>query len=138
MNTARLRRALFILRAIAGVSWLAALVLAAGGARAQEGESERQPEAGTELESPAGARAPDERRVAVLILAAGGVDADSADALTELAIGSVASRGGIRIVGKEELQAQLDRVRELRSVPRPPRCRARRRRGDRGHGRPAR
>lgn len=47
------------------------------------------------------------RRVVVLVLAAPGVDAELADALTEVVIGAVAARGGISIVGKEEFQAQL-------------------------------
>ena len=47
------------------------------------------------------------RRVAVLLLAAPGVDESVADDLTEVAIGAVAARGGVTIVGKEEIQARL-------------------------------
>ena len=54
-------------------------------------------------------------RVAVLLLAAGGVEPATADSLTELAIGLVAARGGVTIVGKEELQAQLGQG-EARSI----------------------
>lgn len=46
-------------------------------------------------------------RVAIVLLAAGGVDPSIADALTELAIGAVAQRGTTNIVGKEEFQSQL-------------------------------
>ncbi|MBW2460826.1 MAG: PEGA domain-containing protein [Deltaproteobacteria bacterium] len=47
------------------------------------------------------------RRVVVILLASAGVDPETADALTELAIGAVATRGHVSIVGKEEFQAQL-------------------------------
>ena len=47
------------------------------------------------------------KRVAVLLLAARGVDPETADALTEVAIGALAARGGATILGKEEFQAQL-------------------------------
>lgn len=47
------------------------------------------------------------RAVAVLLLAAEGVEAEVADDLTEVAIGSVAARGGVTIIGKEEFQARL-------------------------------
>lgn len=61
-----------------------------------------------DLQSPPAAGRPvAQRRVAVLLLAAGGVESETADALTELAIGTVAARGGVTIVGKEEFQAQL-------------------------------
>lgn len=46
-------------------------------------------------------------RIAVLLLPSGEVDADTADALTELLIAAVAQRGSASIVGKEEFQAQL-------------------------------
>lgn len=46
-------------------------------------------------------------RVAVLLLAARGAEPETADALTEVAIGAVAARGGATILGKEELQTQL-------------------------------
>jgi hypothetical protein len=46
-------------------------------------------------------------RIGVLVLAVSGVDQDTADALTELAISAVARRGRVDIVGKEELQARL-------------------------------
>ena len=52
------------------------------------------------------------KRVAVLVLATGQVEAATADALTELAIGVVAQRGGIAIVGKEEFQALLGQSEE--------------------------
>ena len=68
------------------------------------------PAQGLAQEQPAG-----ERRVAVLILATGEVDAETADSLTELVIGEVAGRGGVRIIGKEELQAQLGQG-EQRSI----------------------
>ncbi|RZO47854.1 MAG: PEGA domain-containing protein [Sandaracinaceae bacterium] len=53
-----------------------------------------------ELESP-------QLRVAVLLLPTGEVDETAAEGLGELLIGAVASRGGVRIVGREEFQAQL-------------------------------
>lgn len=46
-------------------------------------------------------------RVAVLLLPIGDLDPTTTDNLTELLIGGVAARGGVTIVGKEELQAQL-------------------------------
>lgn len=56
---------------------------------------------------PPGGRTGGQRRVAVLLLAFREVDAEVADSLTEVAIGAVAARGGISIVGKEEFQSQL-------------------------------
>ncbi len=50
---------------------------------------------------------PARARVAVLLLATGDLDAQVADGLAELLIGAVAERGGVRIIGKEEFQAQL-------------------------------
>ena len=46
-------------------------------------------------------------RVAVLLLATGELDPTTADSLTEVLIGTVAARGGVTILGKEEFQAQL-------------------------------
>lgn len=53
-------------------------------------------------------------RVAVLVLAADGADADAADGITEVLIGALASadQGPTSIVGKEELQAQLGQSEE--------------------------
>ncbi|HJL15414.1 MAG TPA: PEGA domain-containing protein, partial [Sandaracinaceae bacterium LLY-WYZ-13_1] len=45
--------------------------------------------------------------VAVVLVATGDLDPATADGLSELLIGAVAARGGLTIVGKEELQAQL-------------------------------
>lgn len=56
---------------------------------------------------PARAQEAERRRVAVLISTTGELDPAVADGLTELLIGAVAARGGVTIVGKEELQAQL-------------------------------
>lgn len=50
---------------------------------------------------------PEPQRVAILILATSGVDAELADSLTELLIGAAATRGGLAIIGKEEFQARL-------------------------------
>ena len=48
-------------------------------------------------------------RVAVLMLAVDGQDAETADGLTEVLIGAVAARGdGVEIIGKEEFQSQLN------------------------------
>jgi hypothetical protein len=49
----------------------------------------------------------DRPRVAVLLLATGDLDPTTADGLTELLIGALAARGGVRILGREEFQAQL-------------------------------
>jgi hypothetical protein len=49
------------------------------------------------------------------MLATPGIDAELADALTELLIGQLAGRGGLSIVGKEEFQAQLGQT-EARSL----------------------
>jgi len=80
---------------------------------AQEGSAgeaiegaEEDGDSGEALERPPGGE-PRTRRVAVVILASSGVDPETADALTELAIGAVATRGRVSIVGKEEFQAQL-------------------------------
>lgn len=52
--------------------------------------------------------APSAAPIAVLLLAAGGVESSVADALTELLIAAVAQRGGTgNIVGKEEFQSLL-------------------------------
>lgn len=65
-------------------------------------------EGGATLEAPAAHGEGEEPiRVAILVLAAPGVDAELADALSEVVIGAVAARGGVSIVGKEEFQAQL-------------------------------
>jgi hypothetical protein len=56
-----------------------------------------------EVPEPPGARP----RVAVLLLATGELDPTTADSLTEVLIGTVAARGGVTILGKEEFQAQL-------------------------------
>lgn len=50
---------------------------------------------------------PPRPRVAVLLLATGDLDPMVADELNELLIGGVAARGGVTILGREELQAQI-------------------------------
>lgn len=83
-------------------SLLAACLLAwPAGACAQDPDPAEPP--GERQPGPEPARA----RVAVLLLATGGLDAQVADGLAELLIGAVAERGGVRIIGKEEFQAQL-------------------------------
>jgi hypothetical protein len=82
----------------------AALLLCATPVAAQPAPAPSPPQPGEGLDAPTGE---EPRRVVVLLLAAPGVDAELADALTEVAIGAVAARGGISIVGKEEFQAQL-------------------------------
>jgi hypothetical protein len=78
-------------------------------------ESGRPGEGGSELERPPTESGAEDRRIAVLVLAASGVDPETADALTELAIGVIAARGGVSIVGKEEFQARLGQG-EARSI----------------------
>jgi PEGA domain len=51
----------------------------------------------------------DALRVAVLLLPTGDLDPATTDALTELLIAAIASRGATQIVGKEEIQALLGR-----------------------------
>jgi len=46
-------------------------------------------------------------RVAILLLATSGVDAELADSLTELLIATAAARGDLELIGKEEFQARL-------------------------------
>jgi hypothetical protein len=70
-------------------------------------EGDERPGEGAETLEPPPGPGPGETRVAILILAARGVDPEIADALTELVIGAVAQRGGATIVGKEEFQSQL-------------------------------
>jgi hypothetical protein len=84
----------------AGVAVLGAVAaLSASAAHAQEA-----PSSGV----PGGEEPAFQPRIAVLMLPIGEVDAATADALGELLIAAVAARGdGIRIVGKEEFQAQL-------------------------------
>ncbi len=62
------------------------------------------------------------RRAAVLVVAATQAEEEAADALTEVLIGAIASRGGVEIVGKEELQALLHQgeARSLECVSSPP------------------
>ena len=48
-------------------------------------------------------------RIGVVLLARGATDPSVADSLTELLIATVASRGAMEIVGKEEFQAALGR-----------------------------
>ena len=63
---------------------------------------------GQAAEPSADAAEPARRRVAVLIVAASAeVAPEMADGLGELLVGVVAARGGVTIIGKEELQAQL-------------------------------
>jgi hypothetical protein len=50
---------------------------------------------------------PPRPRVAVLLLATGELDPTVADELNELLIGGVAARGGVTILGREELEAQI-------------------------------
>ncbi|MGE0787652.1 MAG: PEGA domain-containing protein [Sandaracinaceae bacterium] len=47
------------------------------------------------------------QRVAVLLMSVGDVDPELADSLSEVLIGTVASRGDVTILGREEFQAQL-------------------------------
>jgi hypothetical protein len=89
-----------VLRSFAAVLCLALAPVAH--AQAPDGEG------GAALEeppSPTGDARP--RRIAVLVLATASVEAETADALSELVIGAVAARGGVTIVGKEEFLAQL-------------------------------
>ncbi len=81
---------------------------ARGGSPSGEAGGTGAPGPGEGLERPPaeGAEAAP-RRVVVILLASAGVDPETADALTELAIGAVATRGHVSIVGKEEFQAQL-------------------------------
>lgn len=84
---------------IRGVLSAAPLLLAAWAARAQ-----------TPSAADAGRAAsvePSTRRVIVVVLATEGVDPETADALSELLIGEIAARGGVSIVGREELLARL-------------------------------
>ncbi|MEC7518717.1 MAG: PEGA domain-containing protein [Myxococcota bacterium] len=76
------------------LAWLALALAAASPAAAQD-----DPAADEEADPPL--------RVAVLLVPAGDVDPTAAEGLEELLIGAVAARGGLRIVGREELQAQL-------------------------------
>ncbi|MBX3276101.1 MAG: PEGA domain-containing protein [Sandaracinaceae bacterium] len=67
------------------------------------GRAQAQP-----ADAPEGVAEPARRRVAVLIVAASAeVAPEMADGLGELLVGAVAARGGVTIIGKEELQAQL-------------------------------
>jgi hypothetical protein len=90
-----------------------AALLSANVAFAQDDSADAVPEEGDDgdsgeaLERPPADGNEGRRRVAVVILASSGVDPETADALTELAIGGVATRGRVSIVGKEEFQAQL-------------------------------
>lgn len=64
------------------------------------------------LAIPARAQAPSEApraRVAVLLLATGELDPARADALSEALIGAIAARGGVIVIGQEELAVQLER-----------------------------
>ncbi|MGF1467835.1 MAG: hypothetical protein ACFCGT_17080 [Sandaracinaceae bacterium] len=51
-------------------------------------------------------------RVAVVLLPLGGLEQAVADDLSELLIGRIAARGGVRILGREEFQAQLGQGRD--------------------------
>jgi hypothetical protein len=90
-----------------------AALLSANVAFAQDDSADGVPEEGGDgdsgeaLERPPADGDEGTRRVAIVILASSGVDPETADALTELAIGAVATRGRVSIVGKEEFQAQL-------------------------------
>jgi hypothetical protein len=97
---------------------LALLVAAPAAAQAEGGAAEDRPAAPRDApgddargEARAAAVPPapatDRRRVAVLLLPAGDLEAEITDGLAELLIGGVAARGGVTLVGKEELQAQL-------------------------------
>lgn len=82
--------------------WLAGLLVALAVGMSPAGAGAQ------DTEDPTPADPPARRRVAVLILAAGGgVDPSMADGLSELLVGALAARGGVTIVGKEEFQAQL-------------------------------
>lgn len=93
----------------------AAAVGPAPGEAVEESGSEAQSDAEAPLAvepaapatAPARAAAGPSRRAAVLVVAATEADEAAADALTEVLIGAIASRGGVEIVGKEELQALL-------------------------------
>ncbi|WP_053237947.1 PEGA domain-containing protein [Sandaracinus amylolyticus] len=98
-------------RAVRVASSILALLAIATTARAQDDVLLPSEEAGLDDEGPARLAPPIAPRVAVVLLP-GGPDVDPAmtDALTELLIAGVAARGeGFQIVGKEELQAQLER-----------------------------
>ena len=85
--------------------WLAGLLVAlAAGMGAADADAQDVDDPG----SPVSTDDTPRRRVAVLILAAGGgVDPSMADGLSELLVGALAVQGGVTIVGKEEFQAQL-------------------------------
>lgn len=88
------------------VATFALLAIYALPARAQDAAAEVP----AVLDSPSTPPTPpatESRRVAVLMLATPGVSSETTDSLTEALIGSLAARGGVRIVGKEEFQAQL-------------------------------
>lgn len=101
-------------------SLLLALWLAPGVAAAQDAPDAHDEPAGELVESVPGdvdSETPTERsasrgadlRVGVLLLPTGDMDPATTDALTELLIAAVASRGSPQIVGKEEIQNHLRR-----------------------------
>lgn len=89
---------------------LAGLVVGLGavsGAAAQDPSDEVEGEV-PESEAPeVSPPEPPRRRVAVLIMATGGVDPALAEGLGEVLVGALATRGGLTLVGREEFQAQL-------------------------------
>jgi hypothetical protein len=70
----------------------------------------KSPEGERFLQAAGAAQAPrPSRRGAVVILSAGDLPPETADGLTELVLGAVASQGSWVLVGKEEFQARLGR-----------------------------
>lgn len=92
-------------RAVATFALLAIFALPANAQDAAAATSAPGGEPASQLGSAQAAS--ESRRVAVLMLATPGVSSETTDSLTEALIGSLAARGGVRIVGKEEFQAQL-------------------------------
>lgn len=89
---------------------LAACVLGVVAPATRVRAQETTPQETTQSSEPSEpARESDEarERVAVLLLPTGELDPAVADGLAEVLIGAVAARGGVRIIGNEELQAQL-------------------------------
>lgn len=88
---------------------MGAWLLARGGPAAAQPPVEVAPPEPAAEPADAASEAPDDQRVLVMVLPVDPANADAADALTELLIGAVASTDrATSIVGKEELQAQLD------------------------------
>lgn len=96
-------------RSLWGLLLGAALALP-GAAYAQEDQppepSPPQTETGEEEEAEPGTE-PSRERVVVLLMSVGAVEPQVADSLSEVLIGTLAARGGVTILGREEFQAQL-------------------------------